>query len=177
MKKKWFVCMFVIVLFILSPLFPAAAQTIVPPEKKAEILKLIKLTNGPKLANEMKIRIIAALKESFPDAPADYWKKLEKRINPQDLLNLFVPIYAQNLSLEDLKQLVAFYQTPAGQHYLAAKDKMVAASAKKGKKWAMGWIVQVFKELKAKGYQPRSGKSPRKSGPEGKGNIDKSPNS
>ncbi len=140
-------------------------------EKKTVILKLMRLTHSTKLADEIKSRVIGALKDSFPDAPADYWKKLEKRIDVRELLNSFVPIYAENLSLDDLKKLVAFYQTPAGQHYLAAREKMVAASMERGKKWAMGWIVQVFKELKAKGYKPKGKK------PAGKNNIDNSPNS
>ncbi|MBW1658971.1 MAG: DUF2059 domain-containing protein [Deltaproteobacteria bacterium] len=177
MKRKWFIFLPVIAAFVFCTLLPAMAQTTVSPEKRTEILKLMKLTNGAKLANEMKARIIKALKESFPDAPAEYWKKLDKRIDVRELLDSFVTIYAENLSLEDLKQLVAFYKTPAGQHYLAAKERMVAASAERGKKWAMGWIIQVFKELKAQGYKPKSGKAPGKTAPKGKKGIDKSPNS
>jgi len=177
MKVKCLVRMSFAVVLVLVSLSVATAQNTVPPEKRAEILKLMKLTDGTRLANEMKARIIKALKESFPDAPAEYWKKLDKRIDVRELLDSFVTIYAENLSLEDLKQLVAFYKTPAGQHYLAAKERMVAASAERGKKWAMGWIIQVFKELKAQGYKPKSGKMPGKTTPKGKKGIDKSPNS
>ena len=154
--KKSIVSFFVLMFVLLSFSVSFSAQPPVPPEKKAEIIKLMKLTNGPNMAKKMKQRVIKALRDSFPDVPESYWKDLDKRIKSQQLLSLFIPIYAQYLSLEDLKQLVAFYQTPAGRHYLAAKEKMVMASAKEGKKWAMGWILQVFKELKAKGYKPKN---------------------
>ncbi len=177
MKKKWLVCLMLAASFCLFALAPAFAQKAVTPQKRAAILKLMKLTNGAKLANEMKARIIGALKESFPDAPEAYWKKLDKRIDVRELLDSFVSIYAENLTLDDLKHLIAFYETPAGRHYLAAKERMVAASAEKGKKWAMGWIVQVFKELKAMGYAPKKGGAPGKTPPKGEKGVDKSPNS
>ncbi len=154
MKKKGGFFFFVGLFLLLSVSSGVRAQKI-SQEKRTVIIKLLKLTNGLKLANEMKIRIISALKDSFPDVPEVYWKKLGKRIDVRQLLESFIPIYAENLSLNDLKQLVAFYQTSAGQHYLAAKEKMITASAEIGKKWAMGWIVQVFKELKAMGYKPK----------------------
>ena len=175
MKKLMAILLFFALLW--GPIPPAFAAQPVPPEKRAEILKLMKLTNGVRLANEMKARIIGALKEAFPDAPASYWKKLDKRIDVRELLDSFVSIYAENLSLDDLKHLVAFYKTPAGQHYLAAKERMVAASAKKGKQWAMGWILQVFRELKAQGYKPKKEKIPGKPSPKGEKGVDKAPNS
>ncbi len=147
---------------------PLSAQP-VPPEKKAVILKLMRLTHSTKLADEIKARVIGALKQSFPDVPPAYWKKLNQRIDVQELLDSFIPIYARSLSLEDLKKIVAFYETSAGQHYLAARAKMVAQSTETGRKWALGWIVQVFKELKAEGYKPKGGHTP------GKGDIDRSP--
>ncbi len=155
--------------FLLSLFQPLAAQP-VPEQKREVILKLMKLTHSAKLAGEIQLRVIRALKQSFPDVPSNYWKTLEKRIDVRELLELFIPIYAKNLSLEDLKKIVEFYQTPAGQHYLAVRGKMVGESMKVGKKWAMGWIIQVFKELKAKGYQPKGSTSP-------KGGIDSSPKS
>jgi len=176
MKKN-----FSILLVSLMILFSMTVKTLnaqpVSKEKKDTIIRLMQLTNSTKLANEVKQRVIVALKQSFPDAPPDYWRELNKRIDVQELLGSFIPIYARNLSLNDLKQLVTFYQTPAGQRYLAVREKMVAASVEKGKKWAMGWIVQVFKELKAKGYKPKGEKKPKKPGAKDKGAIDTSPNS
>lgn len=176
MKKELRFFVFIVVILSLVSLGTLEAQPI-SKEKKDVIIKLMKLTNSAKLANEVKQRVIDALKQSFPDAPPEYWEKLEKRIDVQELLTSFIPIYDQNLSLDDLKRLVAFYQTPAGKHYLDARERMVAASLEKGKKWAMGWIIQVFKELKARGYKPRGGKRDKKSGSGEKGPIDTFPNS
>ncbi len=173
MKRKFLILLmavFAISLFCPRHLF-AQVPSPIPKEKREVILKLMRLTHSTRLADEIKARVIGALKQSFPDVPASYWKSLDKRIDVRELLNSFIPIYAKNLSLEDLKQIVQFYESPAGQHYLAARKKMVAASMETGKKWAMGWIVQVFKELKAKGYKPR-GKHPGI-----KGDAKHSPNS
>ncbi len=162
-----------LILLPLSLIFvarPLPAQQI-SQEKRTVILKLMRLTHSTRLADEIKARVIGALKQSFPDVPPTYWKSLDKRINVRELLNSFIPIYAGNLSLDDLKKIVDFYETPAGQHYLAARQKMIAASMETGKKWAMGWIVEVFKELKAKGYKPKG------SHPPVKGGIDSAPKS
>ena len=166
-KKSWVILLLILGLSCALPRTLLAQP--VPKEKRAVIVKLMRIIHSTRLAAEIKARIIGALKQSFPDVPPAYWKKLDKRIDIRELLDSFVPIYARNLSLEDLKKIVAFYETPAGQHYLAARGKMVAASMETGKKWAMGWIVQVFKELKAKGYTPKGNH------PSMKGDIDRCP--
>jgi len=162
MIKKILMMGFLMGSLIGATIQPLSAQS-VPPEKKAVILQLMRLTHSTKLADEIKARVIGALKQSFPDVPSEYWKKLNQRIDVQELLDSFIPIYARSLSLEDLKKIVAFYQTSAGQHYLAARAQMVAQSMATGKKWALGWIIQVYKELKAEGYKPKGGPTPRKS--------------
>jgi hypothetical protein len=153
MRKKYSMILLVVVFLLITGARLEAGNT-VSAEKKTEILELMKLTRTRDLALEMKNRVISALRQSFPDAPESYWENLKKRIKEKILLDNFIPVYDRYLSLGDIRHLIAFYKTPAGRHYLAVKETMVLESVQEGKKWAMGWILTVFKELKGRGYKP-----------------------
>jgi len=155
-NKKYGAVLLAVAILLLVPAQLLAGEAI-SSEKKAAILELMSLTRTRDLGLEMKKRVISALRDSFPSVPVSYWNTLKNRIDEETLLSTFIPIYDRHLSLEDLRGLIAFYKTPAGRHYLSAKETMVLESVQEGKKWAMGWILQVFRELKAKGYKPAKG--------------------
>ena len=52
------------------------------------------------------------------------------------MINYMVPVYQKNITLDDLKAMTAFYDTPAGKRIAAAQPQIVAASTEIGPKWA-----------------------------------------
>lgn len=51
----------------------------------------------------------------FPSAFLDETqKRVSERLNSMDLMELLVPVYAKNFTLEELRQILAFEQSPVG---------------------------------------------------------------
>jgi len=65
-------------------------------------------------------------------------------------------LYAQNFSEQELKEILAFYKTPAGQKLLKTQPKVIDASMQ----FASGWanklseeaVVKIREEMKKKGH-------------------------
>jgi hypothetical protein len=54
-------------------------------------------------------------------APASFWEQARSRITDEkSLLKLWTPAYAQGAPDEDIRAMIAFYESPLGQRYVAA---------------------------------------------------------
>lgn len=67
-------------------------------------------------------------------------KKTEIRKQAFDkLVELMAPVYKKNISMEDLKEINKFYQTPAGKRIAEAQPKIAVESTQVGQQWGM-WL-------------------------------------
>lgn len=71
-------------------------------------------------------------------------KKTEIRKQAFDkLVELMAPVYQKNISMEDLKEINKFYQTPAGKRIAEAQPKIAVESTQVGQQWGM-WLQSAF---------------------------------
>jgi uncharacterized protein len=94
---------------------------------------------------------VAVVKEIFD-------KVATKAANRKDeLLDQIAGIYALNLTIEDMKALIVFYNTPAGKKLIAAQPMIQQQSMVLGQAWGQKLAVDVQKdvmdEMKKRGVQ------------------------
>src|SRR6266704_3984426 len=118
-----------------APAAPASRQPKIDPGKEADIRRLLDLTGAGALAtqtmNGMEKNIKPLLTSSFP--PGEYREKLidlffekfHSKRDPQQLLDLAVPIYDKYYSDEEIKQLIHLYETPMGQKMLKVMPQVL----------------------------------------------------
>ena len=96
--------------------------------KTKDIMLLIEVS-GQKALSEQMISLITpqllnALKASSPNLPADKLSKLftyletEMKKEVPSLLIALVPVYDEHYTHEEIKGLIAFYQSPLGQIFV-----------------------------------------------------------
>ena len=118
----------------------SAASTPAPqaidPAEEADIRQLMDLLETKaavtqtmnSMANDMRPLLLRAL----PPGPYRerlvqlFFEKFSTNVNPQHLMDLAVPVYAQYLSDDDIKGLIQFYKTPLGQKWVKARPKVAA---------------------------------------------------
>ena len=91
-----------------------------------------------------------------PEVPDAFWQQ-KKRIlmaSTGDYTDAMVAVFSKYFSVEDLKALVDFYKTPAGQHYLKAMPAMTQESMQTMTTWAKASGAQTVARLRAAGYTP-----------------------
>jgi hypothetical protein len=73
-----------------------------------------------------------------------------------DVINEVAKIYAEHFTEAELKEILAFYKSPAGRKMIAEEPKAVDQSLKAAQDWAVKFsdvVLQRFRlEMKKKGY-------------------------
>jgi uncharacterized protein len=131
-----------------SPTAADATTQAIDPAKEAEIRKLLELTGTVKMTHQVMEQMIASFKMQNSGVSADFWDRFENEMNIQGLVDKMVPIYAKYYSLDDLKAVNAFYQTPAGQRVLAATPQIMHESMAIGQNWGRDVVTRLMAELK-----------------------------
>jgi uncharacterized protein len=104
-------------------------------EKRKEIEKLLRLTGMEKLMEQMKVQMISSLKANMTEVPEAFWIKFQEKMDARELLEKIIPLYDKYYSIEDLKAVNAFYETPAGQKLLSTLPQIMQEGMKIGQEW------------------------------------------
>ncbi len=143
---------------------PAPAAPI-DPAKEAEIRKLLEITGTVKLVNQMLGQMMDGLRGRSSGLPPEFWDQLQKDMDPAKLVEKLIPVYDKYYSLDDLKAVNAFYQTPAGQHLLQAQPMVMKESMGIGQEWGRAAGMKAMLEIenykqKMSGTPPSAGTAP-----------------
>lgn len=129
----------------------------IDPQFKADILRLMDLTHFQdkqratihQVFNSMRPTLLATIpvtpnREKILDT---YMEKLGDLLQSDELIARVIAIYAQDLTDADVKAAVAFYETPAGQHYLESTAKMAPDLMTIGQQVALRGIPAILRDL------------------------------
>lgn len=125
------------------------AHAEIAPEKRKEIEKMLRLTGMEKLMTQMKTQMISALQRQMPDVSEEFWTRFSRKMDMRELTEKIIPVYDKYYTLEDLKAVNAFYESPAGQKVLATLPQVMQESMKIGEEWG----EQVGKQAAAEAEQ------------------------
>lgn len=115
---------------------PAAApMPAVDAAKEAEVRKLLDNLDLKGTMRASTTRMMETLKKKYPDLPEDFWTQAMSDANIDDLISRLVPIYGNYYSLEDLKAMNAFYESPVGQHMRKVKAELAASESMAARQW------------------------------------------
>jgi hypothetical protein len=140
--------------FTLALVAPATDARAEPPTDamKADILKLLELTGIEALMGEMSGMLLGQLKKMAADVPDEKWKDIEPRLSSQNMIDMSIPIYAEHFSHDEIKTMVAFYETPVGQKAIQTMPLAVRESMTATQQWGQATGTAIIEELEAAGY-------------------------
>jgi uncharacterized protein len=132
----------------------------VDPATEADIRQLMDLA-GTKAAvtrtmNNMEQSMRPLLLRAFP--PGVYrerlvqlfFEKFHAKTNAEAVMDLTIPVYAQYLTDDEVKQIIQFYQTPLGQKWISVQPKVQEDLQPKARAWGeqMGReaLIEVLQE-------------------------------
>jgi len=134
------------------------ASAKIDPSKEADIRQLMDVTGAKDLGQQIMdagiAQFRASVTESQPDNPrakqfADAFAlDFQKHFDPRSLTETVIPIYDKHLSSEDLKELLAYYQSPFGQRMLKVLPEVAHESQEAGFKLGQKAARDAMEELK-----------------------------
>jgi hypothetical protein len=144
---------------------PARAQT-PSPGALAAAKELVALKGGAAMFDPLIPGVIESAKSQFlPTNPnlagplTEVANQLHKEYAPRraEILDLVVKIYAQHFTEQELKDIVAFYKTPAGKKMVAEEPVAIKQSLDAAQEWANQFsdtVLERFRtEMAKKGHK------------------------
>ncbi|HXH51227.1 MAG TPA: DUF2059 domain-containing protein [Terriglobia bacterium] len=132
----------------------------VDPATEADIRQLMDLAGTKatvtRTMNNMEESMRPLLLRAFP--PGEYrerlvqlfFEKFHNKVNADAVMDLTVPVYAQYLTDDEVKQLIQFYHTPLGEKWISVQPKLQEDLQPRARAWGeqMGReaLIEVLQE-------------------------------
>lgn len=100
-------------------------------------------------------QMISMMQRTYSNVPDDFWKTfgevMTKKADTR-FLDIYVPIYQRYLTLDDLKKITAFYQSPVGKKLAKATPVMTAEAMEAGQQLGQEIAQEIVERLTEEGY-------------------------
>jgi len=120
---------------------------------KSTLQKLLNVS-GSEASYKVAIdKMLGMLKQQKPGIPEEFWTEMNtemKKSSITELIDLLLPVYQKHLSLNDLQQIIIFYETPAGKKFAEKTPFILSDSMEAGKEWGMKIGQRVIDKIKEK---------------------------
>lgn len=146
-----------LLLILLAPVALAGQQPQPAPAQEADIRELLRVTGMTETVgrqmNQMADQLKPLLERSLPpgerrhEIVETFTKKFLARANSEALLQQIMPIYSKYMSEDDVKAVIRFYKSPAGQRLLKVMPQMMQESSEAAKQWGDNLARQVMDEM------------------------------
>ncbi|MDR1307476.1 MAG: DUF2059 domain-containing protein [Treponema sp.] len=121
-------------------------------EKEAEIIRLLELTNVKNLAEQVFDLYIPQLQTLVPSVPQEFWDLFKAQMDFDDFIKAYIPLYDRYYTLEEIRAMIVFYESPAGKKVIEVTPLMTAESMSIGQEWGLKMGQKLLEEMKQSGY-------------------------
>ena len=152
MKHSYLVALALVLGLGLGPVYGQEEAT----TKQDDITKLLGITGASKTGLRVFSQVIGMFQRAHSEVPEAVWMEMvsEAEVKVEDFVTeMLVPIYDRHLTHEDIKGLIAFYETAAGRKLLAVMPQMHQESRQAGEIWGREFARTVQERLAEKGYE------------------------
>ncbi len=115
--------------------------------KRADIKRLMEITDVDNLSMQIMNRLILTMKQGRSEAREKFWDDFKAEVNPNDLIEMIIPIYAKHFTHEEIKQLIAFHESPIGKKLIKVQPQIMMESMAAGEEWGKDLAKKIMKKL------------------------------
>lgn len=122
------------------------------------MVKMMEVSKTMDVMKQMSGQIMNLSKQQAVSAgtqvPEEFWTGLESRLNAMydRIIQEMIPIYQKYLTLEDVRAITKFYETPVGKKLAASNTQISMEAMPIAQKIAMETMQSLMTEMKEKGY-------------------------
>ena len=153
-------CAAVAATLLIGAIVPARAQDASLPvthdsAKVMLIHQVLTMTHSVDLAISAMENSVAAQRKANPRIPAVFWDRFlsEVRSRRVEFEGIVVDVYERHFTSDELRQLIAFYQTPIGQKMITELPAVMQESTQAGGKWGARLGASVASQLESEGVR------------------------
>jgi hypothetical protein len=127
-------------LFLATLISTAVLQSQVAPHtntiaSEEDVRKLIEVNGGIETFGGLINQYKEQLQKLRPDVPADFWNAFFATTNLNDIVAFAIPIYQKHFTHDEIKQMIAFKESPLGKKMAQEMPDIAKELAIAGQKW------------------------------------------
>lgn len=119
--------------------------------EEAMIRRLLEVNGTSALATQLLNRFVHDAKELYPTVPQNFIEEFARQVKPDQFYALMVPVYARHFTAEEIRQLLAFYESPVGQKLVAQMPSLNADADEAVQQWNQQISRALVQQMRAKG--------------------------
>lgn len=142
-------------LLIIALLFSISFTTFANKEYRSTLKKMFEVSGSEESFQTVIRQMFVMFKQQYSNVDAGVWEELEKEFSKtsiDDLTEMMVPVYSKYMTLSDLQEIIAFYETPIGKKLAQSTPFITQESMQVGQIWGMKIGQDFEKRMKEKGY-------------------------
>ncbi len=116
--------------------------------KETKIRRLLDTMQAGDMGKQVMDRMTASFRR-MPNLPAGFIDEFQKSVDPQELVDLTVPIYDKYLTEQDVEGLIEFYNSPVGKKFVSVQGAIMQEAMTAGEQWGQRKAMEVARKLKA----------------------------
>lgn len=120
--------------------------------KRADIKRLMEVTDVSSLGMQIMNQMILTMQKGRSEAHKKFWTDYLAEVDPNDLIEMIIPIYERHFTHEELKQLIAFYESPIGKKLIKVQPQIMMDSMAAGEEWGKKLVQRAMEKLREEGY-------------------------
>jgi hypothetical protein len=145
---------------VLCVVVPSAARsqgTAAPDPAKLQLIRQlltrVHITDQALQAMEQQI---PAQRAANPRVPAEFWDRFleQARARRGELEDGYAALYERHFSTEEIRQLLAFYDTPIGKRFLEVQPVLMREGIALGQEWGSRIGAEVGRTMGGEGARP-----------------------
>ncbi len=92
---------------------------------------------------------IPAQRQALPEIPEEFWVRFENRMtrDAPALADSIAMIYAKTFTLQELRDIVAFFKTPSGRRLVQVQPQLITETSAIGQRWGGRIGEEIVKEM------------------------------
>jgi len=142
-------------LILLAPVAgsPVWAQTTDAQAKRADIIRLLRMTGAAQGATQALDLMLPSLKQSMPQVPETLWQQFRSEVREDEMIELTYGIWDKHFTHQEVRDLIHFYQSPTGQKIIRETPAIQRESLVAGQKWGNQIVDRIVVRLREQGFQ------------------------
>lgn len=125
------------------------------PTYRETLRKMMEVSGSEATYKAAISQMVTMFKQQKSSVPNEFWNEFEQAATKnvsEDLLNMLLPVYQRHLAETEIKDIIRFYQSPAGKKFAEKSPLIMQESMQIGQQWGMKIGQELEKKLKEKGY-------------------------
>ena len=127
--------------------------------KERDIRRLLISMDSGKIGAQIMDQMFSTIRRSMrQQVPQEIWDDLiaefKIEFSPEKLVELNLPIYAKHYTHDEIKQLIAFYESPLGKKMTSVTPLIVKEGYDVGVAHGRQVLQKIYQKLERKGYKP-----------------------